>query len=130
MKRLAPLAFLFVTVVAVPSCVLVVGAGIGAGAMYALGEDSIELYIDHTLDSVYSAAQLHLEDVGEVKVEEMGVREAYIAARVEKADVDIYLTGVTENTTRLIVKARKWNAAAPDLELAQDLADLIAYRAK
>jgi uncharacterized UPF0146 family protein len=110
--------------------VLVVGAGLGASAMYALGEDSIELYTEHSLDSVYSAAQLHLEDVGEVKVEEMGIREAYISARVEDADIDVFLTGVTDHTTRIIVKARKWGSTAPDLDVAQDIADRIAYRAK
>jgi hypothetical protein len=130
MKTLAPFVFLLATLVVAPSCVLVVGAGLGASAMYALGEDSIELYTEHSLDSVYSAAQLHLEDVGEVKVEEMGIREAYISARVEDADIDVFLTGVTDHTTRIIVKARKWGSTAPDLDVAQDIADRIAYRAK
>lgn len=130
MKTLAPFVCLLAILVAAPSCVLVVGAGLGAGAMYALGEDSIELYTEHSLDSVYSAAQLHFEDVGEVKVEEMGVKEAYIAARVDDTDIDVYLTGVTDNTTRMVVKARKWRSTAPDLDMAQEIADRIAYRAK
>ncbi len=129
MKKLAPSFFLIAALLAAPSCVLVVGAGIGASAMYALGEDSIELYLDHPMNSVYTAAQAQIEDTGDVELEELGVKEAYISARVDDAEIDIFLTGVTENTTRMVVKARKWKSTAPDLDAAQSIADRIAYRA-
>ncbi len=128
MNKIAPSVFLLVTLLAAPSCVLVVGAGIGAGAMYVLGEDSVELYVDADLDEVYEATQEHLEDGGEVTTEDMGIREAFVSATVDGVEVEVFLTGVTDTTTRIVVKARKWRETSPDLDVAQATADRIAFR--
>lgn len=128
MNKLATSAFLLTTLLVAPSCVLVVGAGIGAGAMYVLGEDSIELYVDASLDDVYEATQEELGDGGEVTVDDIGVKEAFVAATVDEIEIEVFLTGVTDNTTRIVVKARKWRETAPDLDIAQATADRIAYR--
>lgn len=128
MKRYSPSVFLLVTLLAAPSCVLVVGAGIGVGAMYVLGEDSVELYVDADLDEVYEATRDDLGESGEVTMDDIGVREAFVAATVDDVEVEVFLTGVTESTTRIVVKARKWRETAPDLDLAQATADRIAFR--
>jgi len=130
MKNPAPSIFLLAALFVAPSCVLVVGAGLGAGAMYALGEASVESYLEQSMTSVYSAAQAQLEDGGSIEFEEVGVREAYLTARVDDTDIEIFLTAVTKNTTRMVVKARKWRSTAPNTEVAQVTSDRIAFRAQ
>lgn len=128
MKSILPLAALLFLGLAAPSCVLVAGAAIGAGAMYALGEDSVRIYLDYGMDDVYSAAEAEFQDRGSLESMDQGIKEGQLSARVEEHQVEVFLTRITDNTTELVVKARKWSDLAPNLELAQQVSDRIAYR--
>jgi len=110
------------------SCVLIAGAAIGAGAMYALGEDSTEIYLDADLEDAYAAAQAEFQEKGELEEVSAGVAESSVSGRMGEDRVDIFLTRITDNTTRVVVQARKWADLAPNLPVADRVADRIAYR--
>lgn len=129
MKTLALPALLSLGLLSLGSCVLVAGAAIGAGAMYALGEDSTEVFVDATMDDVYAAAQAELQEKGELDEVSAGLGESSVSGKLDNDRVDIFLSRITDSTTRVVVQGRKWADLAPNLELSQRLADRIAYRA-
>lgn len=114
--------------IALHSCIFVAGAAVGAGAFYALGEDSVEQYFEVPIAAAHAAAAAELRARGELTLEDPGAREGRIEARVEGREVAVFLTAVTPGTTRLIVRARKWGTVSPDLERARFLLDRIALR--
>ena len=128
MKTILHLGALCALLLPMSACVLAAGAAIGAGAMYSMGEDSTELYLDAGLDDVFAAAQAEFRERGVMEEIEAGRTEGHIQARLDAEDVEVFLTKLTENTTRMVVKARKWREMAPALEVAERVADRIAYR--
>lgn len=128
MKTMLPLTCLTLLTLAAPSCVLAAGAAIGAGAMYALGEDSVRIYLESGIDDVYAASEAEFQDRGSLESVDLGNKEGKLSAKVDDHQVDVFLTRITDNTTELVVKARKWADLAPNLELAQQVSDRIAYR--
>lgn len=122
MKSILPLATLSLLALAAPSCVL------GAGAMYALGEDSVRIFVESDMDDTYAAAEAEFQDRGSLESMEQGIKEGRLTARVDDDQVDVFLTRITDNTTEMVVQARKWKDLAPNLELAQQVSDRIAYR--
>ncbi|MGB0953901.1 MAG: DUF3568 family protein [Planctomycetota bacterium] len=128
MKTFALPALLCLGLLSLGSCVLVAGAAIGAGAMYALGEDSTEVFVDAPMEDAYAAAQAELQEKGELDEIAGGLGESSVVGKVDGHKVEVYLTRITDNATRVVVQARKWADLAPNLELAQRLADRIAYR--
>ncbi len=110
------------------SCVFIAGAAVGAGAIYSLGEDSVEQHFEAAIAEAHAAALAEVRQRGELRSEDPGSKEGRIEADVDDSEVDVYLTAVTESTTRVVVRARKWQTLAPDLDLAQHLADRIALR--
>lgn len=128
MKKLLPVVLLGACVGAMPSCVLAVGAALGAGTMYSLGEDSERIYLDAPMTDVFSAAQAEFRDRGSLELLEAGNKESFLSAKVEDAQIEVFLSKITDNTTEMVVKARKWSDMAPELEMAGRVADRIAYR--
>ena len=128
MKSILPLATLSLLALAAPSCVLVAGAALGAGAMYALGEDSVRIFVESDMADTYAAAEAEFQDRGSLESMEQGIKEGRLSARVDDDQVDVFLTRITDNTTEMVVQARKWKDLAPNLELAQQVSDRIAYR--
>jgi hypothetical protein len=124
LARLLPLALLL----PLGSCVFIAGAAVGAGAIYSLGEDSVEQYFEASIAEAHAAALAEIRHRGEIRSEDPGSKEGRIEAEVEDSEVDVFFTAVTESTTRVVVRARKWQTLAPDLDLAQQLADRIALR--
>ena len=128
MKSFPLPVLLSVLLLPLASCVLAAGAAIGAGAMVALDEDSIQLYLDAGLDDVFAASQAEFRERGALEVVEAGKQEGYLRARVDDTELEVFLTRITDRTTRMVVKARKWKEMMPDLEQAERVADRIAYR--
>ena len=111
-----------------PSCALAVGAAIGAGAVYALGEDGIQVFLEEPMEDVLAASQAVLDERGDIEREDLGEKEALLEARDEDFRYTVTLTAVTENTTELVIQARRWAKLAPAPEEAKRLADRIAFR--
>lgn len=124
----AALALFALMLLVSASCEFVVGAAAGAGAMYALGEDSTEQFFDAPMPQAHAAALAELTARGEVRRDDPGAKEGVIEASVEGSKITVSLHVMTGSTTRIVVTARKWGSLAPDLDGAQMLADRIARR--
>ncbi len=109
-----------------PSCVLLVGAAIGAGVVHAISEDSVEVLFEAGFDEVYDVCEAQLERAGTVE------RSDDLRGELEGATVDSQVE-ITIDTTRqgyqrVTVRPRKLSGLSPDLETAQWLADAISRR--
>ncbi len=111
-----------------PSCALAVGAAIGAGAVYSLGEDGIQVFLDAPMEDVLAATQAELADHGEMEREDIGKKDALLESKDEEFRYTVTLKAVTESTTELVIRARRWAKLAPAPEEAKRLADRIAFR--
>ena len=128
MKKLLPAVLLSALVATMPSCVLAAGVALGAGAMYSLGEDSVQTYVEVPMTDAFAAAQAEFRDSGELGLLEAANKESFIRATVEDNEVEVFFHRITDNTTEMVVKARKWADMAPNLELAERVSDRITYR--
>lgn len=128
MKRLL-LAFLASTLLfSASSCVFVIGAGVGAGALYALGEDSVDGYLKADIEDLFDAAEADFEQHGSLDSSEQGARECTLVGTLNKSKVEVFLIQLTDETTHVVIKARKWSSTSPDLETARDMLDRITFR--
>lgn len=107
------------------SCVFVAGAAVGAGAVYALGEDSVETYFEATRAEVHDAARALL---GEVELEEAGAKESRLQGEADGIRFDLRMSAVTPGTTRVVVQARKWKTLAPAVDAARSFVDRLALQ--
>jgi len=124
----ALLTFCAVGFLLLPSCALAVGAALGAGGVYAMGDDAARVYLDAPMADVVSASQALLEEGGTIERDDPGEKESVLEGRSDDYRYTIELTALTENTTELVVHARRWAKLAPAQEEAKRLADRIAYR--
>ena len=128
---LPPLRVLAVLgLLAAASCVFVAGAAVGAGAVYALGTDSVEVYLEAPIAQAHAVAAEELRQHGTLILDDPGAKSGTLTAEVAGSKIEIALTAVMPGTTRAVVRARKWKTLAPDLESAERIADRIALRVK
>ncbi len=115
---------------AAASCVFVAGAAIGAGVVYALGEDSVEVFLDAELEQVHAAARAVLQERGEVREDSLGARTSRLEADWDGRDVEVDLERATDDTVRMVVGARRFSDLAPDQDTARRVADLVVARVR
>jgi len=113
---------------AAASCVFVAGAAVGAGVVYALGEDSVEVFLDAELEQVHAAARAVLAERGEIREDTVGARTSHLEADWDGRDVEVDLERATDATVRMVVGARRFSDLAPDQDTARRVADLVAAR--
>jgi hypothetical protein len=114
-RLLAPFACLLL---ALPSCVLAIGAAIGAGAVHTTSEDSVEFLTRSSAKATFAACESSLERLGAVDSKRLvldgTVSESKISVRIEPADQD---------RQRITVSARRLAGLSPDLEAARRVAN-------
>lgn len=118
-------ALLLLGLLGLSSCVFVAGAAVGAGAVYALSEDSVETYFEAPREAVHAAARDLLDAV---ETEELGAKESRLEGEADGVRYGIGMSAVTPGTTRVVVQARKWKTLAPDLDAARSLVDRLALQ--
>ncbi len=108
-------------VLCLPGCLLA-GAAIGAGAVYAMSEDTARVDLRADRDAVFGVAV----DVLEVRGTVEGTRpsDGEIEATVDGSKVTVRVFPVG-GVTRVTVKARRLGGTVPNLSLAQDLAGAV-----
>ncbi|RMH01691.1 MAG: DUF3568 family protein [Planctomycetota bacterium] len=109
-----------------PGCALLVGAAIGAGVVYAVSEDSVEVLFDAPFDEVFDVCEAQLERSGRVELSD-DARGA-VEGSVRDSEVSIRIETTRQGLQRVTVTARKYEGLGPDLETAQWLADAISRR--
>ncbi len=110
---------------ALPGCLLLVGAGIGAaavGVVVATRDDSAEVLLERPSDAVRQAARETLIFRG-VLTKDGPER---LEAEVEKSRVVVTLSEPKKGQTKIVVTARKILEVVPNQALAKDIARDIA----
>ena len=102
--------------------VLLVGTGVAAGL--AVADDTVQIETERAPQFVYRMAKAELEQTGRLLSEDS--KAWALKGQVDKAEVAISITVVSDKLTRLRVKARK--NLLPDIDLAQRLSTGIAKR--
>jgi hypothetical protein len=111
-----------------PSCAFAIGAAIGAGTVYALGEDAARVYLEAPMADVLEASRAVVVERGEIERDDPGESEAILVVRGDEYQYTVELKALTPNTTELVVSARRWARMAPAQEEATRMADRIALR--
>lgn len=125
--RFPPLAFFLLALSILPltSCALAVGAAIGAGAVHATSEDTVELVIRARDAEVVSAAEGALDALGAAELVDR--ERVILQGSVGESRVDIRLVDGVERRT-VEISARRHAGLSPDLETARAVAREIALR--
>lgn len=116
--------FLLASLLALPGCVFVAGAAIGAGIVAATSEDTAQVDLDARVADVFATAVGVVERRGEVTGS--SERSGEVEGNVGNSSVDVSVFAVNE-FTRVRVTARKLVGALPDLSLAEDIAREIGH---
>lgn len=125
MKALALAAALF----ALPGCVLVAGAAVGAGIVYATGEDSCEVRVEVNGAAAYAASREEVVLRGKVESSDPAV--GILEARIGTSDVKVTVVEEAGGTRSVVtVKARSAGGLAPDAETARILAVAVVKRTR
>lgn len=128
MKNLIVFSFLitFILVNTSGCAPLIIGSAVGAVGGYAISKDTIEGETDKSYNSLWDSALMVSRIRGQIKYEDRA--KGYIELEAESSNVYIRLIRLTNATTRLRVKARKYHL--PNLTLAQDIFVKIMEQAK
>ncbi len=103
---------------------VLIATGVMGG--YAISKDTIQGETDKNYDALWSSALTISKIRGNVKYEDS--TRGCIELEVESSKVDIRLIRLTQATTRLRVKARRYHF--PNLSLAEDIFMKIVEEAK
>jgi len=119
MKKAMLTAAVLAAALAVPGCVFLAGAAIGAGIVHAVGEDSTEVVLEEPYDAVFDASREELRARGVVEAadSEAGLLEGTVGG----SSVKITVKRETDTTVRVTVKARKNAGISPDPEAAEQV---------
>ena len=127
MRRSILAAVLFLAAPVLPGCLLVAGAAVGAGVVYAAGEDSSEVRVEADAARAYSAAREEVILRGTLQTSDAA--GGTLTARIGTSDVTVKVVGEpTENRTRVTVTARANAGISPDRDTAERVAVAIVKR--
>jgi hypothetical protein len=126
MRKFVLLAALAAGSAALPGCLLVAGAAIGAGVVYAAGDDTAEVRVHATADSAYTAAreEVLLRGVVDSSDPDAGVLEGKIGT----SHVRVRVVTEPDGLVKVTVRARTSSGIGPDMDTANDVAVAIVRR--
>lgn len=126
MKRLVLLAALAAGTVALPGCLLVAGAAIGAGVVYAAGDDTAEVRVHASADSAYTAAREEVLRRGVVDSSDPAA--GVLEGRIGTSRVRVRVVSEPDGLVKVTVRARTGSGLGPDMDTANDVAVAIVRR--
>lgn len=125
MKTLALAAALLL----LPGCVLVAGAAVGAGIVYAAGEDTAEVRVDVNAAAAFAASREEIIRRG--KIDSADEAAGVIEARIGTSTVTVTVAEEPDGArSRVTVKARSTAGLAPDMETARILTVAVLRRTR
>jgi hypothetical protein len=119
-------ALLLVAATALPGCMIVAGAAVGAGVVHATGDDTLEVVLHSPPGKVYDEALEVVRTRGAIEASRPAVRE--IDGSVSGASITVTVLPEQSGQSRLRVKARRNAGISPDLETAEQVASWILKR--
>lgn len=120
---------LAVALLVLPGCLLVAGAAVGAGIVYATGEDTAEVRVDVDAAAAYAASREEVIARGRIETSdpEAGILTATIGTSSVKVTV---WADAQEGRSRVSVKARTASGLGPDMETARTLTVAVVKRTR
>lgn len=112
----------------VSGCVFILGGALGAAGGYAISSDTVEGMVDKNYEEIWDASTRVANIMGNVKFKDR--QKGYIEAEAGKTKVNINIEKITEETTKIRIKARKYYKLMPDISLAQKIYTKIMQEAK
>ena len=119
-------ALLVIAATALPGCMIVAGAAVGAGVVHATGDDTLEVVLHSPPGKVYDEAEEVVRTRGAIEARRPLLRE--IDGSVSGASVTVTVLPEEPSQSRLRVKARRNAGISPDLETAEQVASWILKR--
>jgi hypothetical protein len=112
-----------------PGCLLVAGAAVGAGVVYATGEDTAEVRVEVNPAAAYAAAREEVLARGKVETSdpEAGILTGTIGSSSVKVTVR---EEAQEGHSFVSVKARTNAGLGPDMETARTLTVAVVKRTR
>ena len=123
--RLLPFAAL---AAALPGCLLVAGAAIGAGIVHTTGEDTAEVVVEANTASAYAAAREEIRNRG--MLESADAESSRVEGTVGGSSVKVSVTSPGTGEAKVSVSARKNGGISPDIETAEQVAMAIVKRTR
>lgn len=126
MKRLIAVPLLAAAALALPGCLLLAGAAIGAGIVHVVGSDSAEVVLEKDRAKVFEAAREEVKTRG--VVETADAEAGTISGKVGSSSVAIAVAKETDSTVKVTVESRMNAGISPDPDTAQQVATAIVKR--
>lgn len=126
MMKLRFAVLLAAAALALPGCLLLAGAAIGAGIVHVVGSDSAEVVLEKDRAKVFEAAREEVKTRG--VVETADAEAGTISGRVGSSSVEIAVAKETDSTVKVTVESRKNSGISPDPDTAQQVATAIVKR--
>lgn len=128
LKLFAFLSLVCFISLAASGCIFLVGGAIGAAGGYAISSDTIEAMVDKSYENIWDASAKVTNILGNVKFKDS--KKGYIEAEVGQTKVNINIEKITDETTRIRIKARRYYKLMPDIALAQKIYTKIMQETK
>lgn len=109
-------------------CIFLVGGALGAAGGYIISGDTIEGTVDKKYEAIWDASIKVSNILGNIKFKDQ--QKGYIESEAGRTKVNINIEKVTEETTVIRIKARRYYKLAPDRALAQKMYIKIMQEAK
>lgn len=126
MRNLALLAALAAGIAALPGCILIAGAAIGAGVVYTTGDDTAAVRVHSTADAAYAAAREEVLRRGVVESSDSAAR--VLAGRIGSSSVRIHVVGEPDGMSKVTITSRTNAGLGPDMDTANELAVAVVRR--
>ncbi len=127
-KLIGIIILIFCLGLMISGCVFILGGAIGAAGGYAISSDTIEGMVDRDYESVWDASSKVAGILGNIKFKDS--KKGYIESEVGQTKVNINIEKITDETTRIRIKARKYHKLMPDRTLAEKIYTKIMQESK
>jgi hypothetical protein len=127
-KLLSAVAIIGFLGLMVSGCVFVLGGAVGAAGAYAISADTIGGTVDKSYDEIWDASIKVVAILGNVKFKDM--QRGYIESEIGKTKVNVNIEKITNETTNIHIKARKYYKLVPDRTLALSIYTKIIQEAR
>ena len=126
MRNLLLASVLALGAAALPGCLLVAGAAIGAGIVYASSDDTAEVRLRTTTAAAYAAAREEVLVRG--TVESSDPKSGVLEGKIGSTSVRVTVVAESDGMVKVSVKARSNSGLSPDMDTANQVTVAVVKR--
>lgn len=118
MRRMSTLLVVSLCLAQTPGCLLVAGAAIAVGVVHVTSDDTAEVLLDGSTDTIFEHVEKEMASRGTVTFSNRVGRR--LEGEIGNADLVVTLERATDKTSRVRATARKNAGVSPDKDVAQE----------